>query len=195
MVAPSVPEHLARLPLIDLDEYTIGRKVDYWRDWWDHQTNDAWWQQFHHRPDKLGVPIFQQGGWFDPYSGSHLRTFAKIGDRLPNRVLMGPWSHEEEVETFKGDVDMGPQSVTVIPASLAADLTDSAACWASSRRFSFSEITSAIPPAATSTVARPALPSPLRERRSPGSSAAGPTKSYSPAAGPTATHWPFAVPH
>ena len=48
------------------------------------------------------MPIFQQGGWFDPYSGSHLRSFAAIGDRVPNRVLMGPWSHEEEVETFRG---------------------------------------------------------------------------------------------
>jgi putative CocE/NonD family hydrolase len=102
------------LPLIELDEVVLGRKVDYWHDWWEHQTNDAWWQQFHHRPDKLQVPIFQQGGWFDPYSGSHLRKFAAIGDRLPNRVLMGPWSHEEEVETFRGDVDLGPQSVTVI---------------------------------------------------------------------------------
>jgi putative CocE/NonD family hydrolase len=102
------------LPLIELDEVIIGRKVDYWRDWWDHQVNDEWWQQFHHRTDKLQVPIFQQGGWFDPYSGSHLRKFAAIGDRLPNRVLMGPWSHEEEVETFKGDVDLGPSSVTRI---------------------------------------------------------------------------------
>jgi putative CocE/NonD family hydrolase len=33
---------------------------------------------------------------------------------VPNRVLLGPWSHEEEVETFKGDVDFGPRSVTVI---------------------------------------------------------------------------------
>jgi len=102
------------LPLIDLDEHVIGRRVDYWRDWWEHQTNDAWWHRFHHRPDELQVPIFQQGGWFDPYCGSHLRTFAAVGDRLPNRVLMGPWSHEEEVETFSGDVDLGPQSVTVI---------------------------------------------------------------------------------
>ncbi len=99
------------LPLIDLDEVIIGRKVDYWRDWWDHQTNDEWWQQFHHRPEKLDVPIFQQGGWFDPYSGSHLRKFAAIGDRVPSRVMMGPWSHEEEVETFKGDVDLGQASV------------------------------------------------------------------------------------
>ena len=33
---------------------------------------------------------------------------------VPNRVLMGPWSHEEEVETFTGDVDLAPASVTVI---------------------------------------------------------------------------------
>jgi uncharacterized protein len=102
------------LPLVELDEYVIGRRVDYWRDWWEHQENDDWWHQFRHRPDEVEVPIFQQGGWFDPYSGSHLRSFAQIGDRVPNRVLMGPWSHEEEVETFRGDVDFGPQSVTVI---------------------------------------------------------------------------------
>jgi uncharacterized protein len=101
------------LPLIELDELTIGRKVDYWRLWWEHQVNDEYWQQFRHRPEKVDVPIFQQGGWFDPYSGSHLRCFAAIGDRVPNRVLIGPWSHEAEVETFTGDIDLTP-ALTVI---------------------------------------------------------------------------------
>ena len=101
------------LPLIELDEVTIGRKVDYWRLWWEHQVNDDYWQQFRHRPEKVDVPLFQQGGWFDPYSGSHLRSFAGVGDRVPNRVLIGPWSHEEEVETFRGDVDLSP-ALTVI---------------------------------------------------------------------------------
>ena len=32
------------LPLIELDEVTIGRKVDYWRLWWEHQVNDEYWQ-------------------------------------------------------------------------------------------------------------------------------------------------------
>jgi putative CocE/NonD family hydrolase len=104
---------LGHLPLVELDEVVLGRRVDYWRDWWEHQVNDEWWRQFRHRPDAVTVPIFQQGGWFDPYSGSHLRTFAAIGDRVPNRVLMGPWSHEEEVETFRGDVDLSA-GVTVI---------------------------------------------------------------------------------
>jgi putative CocE/NonD family hydrolase len=101
------------LPLIELDEVTLGRRVGFWREWWEHQENDEYWHRFHHRPDSVTVPIFQQGGWFDPYSGSHLRKFAKIGERVPNRVLMGPWSHEEEVETFRGDVDLSA-GVTVI---------------------------------------------------------------------------------
>jgi putative CocE/NonD family hydrolase len=101
------------LPLVELDEVTIGRRVGYWRDWWEHQENDEYWHQFLHRPERVTVPIFQQGGWFDPYSGSHLRSFAAIGDRVPNRVLMGPWSHEEEVEAFRGDVDLSA-GVTVI---------------------------------------------------------------------------------
>jgi putative CocE/NonD family hydrolase len=102
------------LPLIELDEVVIGRKVDYWRDWWDHQTNDEWWHRFRHRPELVQVPIFQQGGWFDPYAGSHLRKFAAIDGRVSSRVLVGPWSHEEEVETFRGDIDLGPESVTVV---------------------------------------------------------------------------------
>jgi putative CocE/NonD family hydrolase len=104
---------LRHLPLVSLDEVTIGRRVDYWRLWWEHQVNDEYWQSFRHRPERVEVPIFQQGGWFDPYSGSHLRSFAAIGERVPNRVLIGPWSHEEEVETFRGDVDLSP-ALTVI---------------------------------------------------------------------------------
>jgi uncharacterized protein len=107
------------LPLIELDEVVLGRRVGYWREWWEHQENDAYWHQFRHRPDAVTMPIFQQGGWFDPYSGSHLRTFAAIGKRVPNRVLMGPWSHEEEVETFRGDVDLSPALTVVRDHELA----------------------------------------------------------------------------
>jgi putative CocE/NonD family hydrolase len=97
---------MGHLPLVELDEVAIGRRVDYWRTWWQHQENDSYWQRFRHEPSAVTVPLFQQGGWFDPYSSSHLRTFSAIGARVPNRVLIGPWSHEEEVEEFRGDVDL-----------------------------------------------------------------------------------------
>ena len=42
---------------MELDEVTIGRRVDYWRTWWEHQENDGYWQQFRHRPEKLQVPM------------------------------------------------------------------------------------------------------------------------------------------
>jgi len=120
------------LPLVELDEVAIGRKVDYWRLWWEHQVNDGYWQAFRHRPEKVQVPIFQQGGWFDPYSGSHLRSFGAIGDRLPNRVLIGPWSHEEEVESFRGDIDLSPALTVIRDHELAfydRFLKDSANGW------------------------------------------------------------------
>ena len=107
------------LPLIELDEVTVGRRVGFWREWWEHQENDAYWHRFRHRPEAVTVPIFQQGGWFDPYSGSHLRTFAAIGDRVPNRTLIGPWSHEEEVETFRGDVDLSAGGTVIRDHELA----------------------------------------------------------------------------
>ena len=91
----------------------IGRKVDYWRDWWEHQDERRVVASVPPPPRDGEVPIFQQGGWFDPYSGSHLRSFAAIGDRVPNRVLMGPWSHEEEVETFRA-TSTSPPALTVI---------------------------------------------------------------------------------
>src|SRR4029079_18232954 len=40
-------------------------------------------------------------------------SFAGIPDGVPNRVLIGPWSHEEEVEVFRGDIDLSP-ALTVI---------------------------------------------------------------------------------
>ena len=45
--------------------------------------------------------------------GRTCRSFAAIGTRVPNRVLIGPWSHEEEIENFTGDIDLSP-ALTVI---------------------------------------------------------------------------------
>ena len=94
---------------------TIGRKVDYWRLWWEHQENDEYWHQFQPpSPSTVTVPIFQQGGWFDPYSGSHLRSFAAIGDRVPNRVMIGPVVATRRRSRPSAATSTSPRALTVI---------------------------------------------------------------------------------
>ena len=34
---------LRHLPIIDLDVESIGRKVGFWREWFDHPTKDDFW--------------------------------------------------------------------------------------------------------------------------------------------------------
>ena len=101
---------LRHLPLIELDEVTIGRKRRLLA-------------RLVGAPDERRVlaavpPPARAGDGADLPAGRLVRPVLglapahrspPIGDRVPNRVLIGPWSHEEEVETFRGDVDFGPR--------------------------------------------------------------------------------------
>lgn len=110
---------LRHLPLIDMDMIGIGREVPYWRDWLAHPINDDYWRALSHAEhlDRVGVPVFQQCGWYDAYAGSTMRTFngmrergATATAREAQKVLMGPWTHEEEVSRRLGDLDFGPEA-------------------------------------------------------------------------------------
>ena len=102
------------LPLIELDEVTIGRKVDYWRIWWEHQDE---------RRVLAAVPApAREGRRADLPAGRLVRPVLGLAPAhrsrrsatgVPNRVLMGPWSHEEEVETSAATSTCRPR-VTVI---------------------------------------------------------------------------------
>jgi uncharacterized protein len=100
------PRTLRHLPLIDLDVESIGREVPYWRDWLAHPTDDDYWRPLRHDVSGTSVPVFQQCGWYDAYAGATLRTFERL--TAPQRVLIGPWTHEEEVARRLGDLDFGP---------------------------------------------------------------------------------------
>ncbi|HKF75541.1 MAG TPA: CocE/NonD family hydrolase [Candidatus Dormibacteraeota bacterium] len=117
------PRVLGHLPLIEIDELALGRRVDYWRDWLRHPTYDDYWARYDHRRffDRVTAPMFQQGGWYDAYAGAHLRTFNEVTRRAATqraragqKVLMGPWSHEEEVEHVVGGLDLGPAAARFI---------------------------------------------------------------------------------
>lgn len=105
---------LRHLPLVDLDVQAIGREVECWRQWHAHPTYDPFWDAIRHRPEEMTVPVFQQCGWYDAYAGATMRTYAGLAGRVPQKVLMGPWSHEEESTRVIGGHDFGPAASRVI---------------------------------------------------------------------------------
>lgn len=107
------------LPLTELDVRVLGRVVPYWREWLEHATNDEYWRGVSTLAEELrvSVPVFQQGGWYDPYVHSIFRNFNGIRQhgltpqaRESGRVMIAPWSHDEPDGTRLGDLDLGPEA-------------------------------------------------------------------------------------
>ena len=107
------------LPLIELDERAIGRRIPYWRECLEHPTYDDYWKRCNTvgRHHQIHVPAFQQCGWFDPYTGAGFRNFNAMTEqggaavaREQQRILVGPWSHEVPDSTRMGDLDFGAVS-------------------------------------------------------------------------------------
>lgn len=110
---------LRHRPLETLDEAALGRPIETWKNWMRHQTYDDYWRSVDHTfiYEHVDVPMLQQGGWFDAYPGSMMRQWRGVREngatehaRNNQRVLMGPWSHEEESGRRIGDLDFGPEA-------------------------------------------------------------------------------------
>jgi putative CocE/NonD family hydrolase len=107
------------LPLIDLDVEAIGRKIPFYREWLEHQTDDEYWKALSMigKYGDVSVPIFQQAGWYDPYAGSQLKMWRGMTDggktelaRANQRILIGPWGHNPPESSQFGDIDFGPDA-------------------------------------------------------------------------------------
>jgi putative CocE/NonD family hydrolase len=116
------------LPLLDFDVEAIGREIPFYRDWLAHPTNDAYWKQFSTagKYSKIGIPIFQQAGWYDPYADAQLRLWRGMVEdgqgalaRQNQRILVGPWGHQPPEGSRFGEIDFGPSAdVNVSEAEL-----------------------------------------------------------------------------
>jgi putative CocE/NonD family hydrolase len=106
---------LKHLPVIELDKKVLGKENVYWRKWIDHPTDDDYWKQadFHHRLDKVSIPVFHQSGWFDGDGiGSKLNYLRMAALGHPNqKLILGPWGHTDEATRRHGGHDFGPQAL------------------------------------------------------------------------------------
>jgi len=113
------------LPLRDMDVFSGGQEIPFWRDVLSHPRDDAFWtdgsMQAH--MEEIRAPAFIRTGWFDHFVGDVFDLFHELRERGGSedvrrftRIVVGPWPHSINV-TKLDEVDFGE-------AGKVADLFD-----------------------------------------------------------------------
>lgn len=109
---------LQHLPLNTGDLQSAGYAVQHYRDWIEHESYDDYWKAIsdEERFDKIQVPMFSFGGWFDIFIMGTINGYvgmknygATAAARKGSRLMIGPWGHGVS-QTF-GGVDFTPAAV------------------------------------------------------------------------------------
>lgn len=88
----------AHLPVIDADTVAGCPRRQFWLDWFDHQTHDAYWKKLgvENQLNKVKVPVLGIAGWHDDARGTirNYEVMSKLPSHPPLRVVMGPGAHK-----------------------------------------------------------------------------------------------------
>ena len=94
----------------------------YFNDWVQHPEDDSYWKSVNirERHSTVEVPAYSMGGWFDIFLGGALRNFtgmqkngASEAARNGQRLLVGPWFHDDTPGSVGGEVNFGPTASAV----------------------------------------------------------------------------------
>ncbi|MBW8814392.1 MAG: CocE/NonD family hydrolase [Caulobacterales bacterium] len=96
-------------------------------DQWEHGAFDGFWKQlgiyaegFYDRFSD--APMVWMSSWYDPYPRTATQNYVELSrrKRSPVRLILGPWTHGNNHQSFAGDVDFGPSAT--LAGNLAPDL-------------------------------------------------------------------------
>ena len=102
-------QFILHLPLRTADVAASGAASEMYRQAMAHPAFDGFWRSISTREqiDKVRIPVFAVGGWYDNFVESDLAAFAALHKTSSlNRILVGPWPHNMSRQ-FDG-VDFGP---------------------------------------------------------------------------------------
>ncbi len=116
---PKFSDYIDHLPLRTVDRSATRRTLGFYQTILNHPNYDSFWKDLSVREniDRVRVPVFSVGGWYDNYAESDLEAFAalhKLYGRLDNkhRIMIGPWAHNMSTP-FQG-VNYGDDSSSPI---------------------------------------------------------------------------------
>jgi putative CocE/NonD family hydrolase len=108
---PDFGKFVLHLPLRTADVAATGQTSSMFQEAVQHPAFDSFWQSISVREqlDKIRVPVFSVGGWFDNFVESDLEAYEHLHKNSGvDRILIGPWAHNKAAK-LEG-VDFGPDS-------------------------------------------------------------------------------------
>jgi hypothetical protein len=116
---PKFTDYIDHLPLRTADRSATRRTLGFYQTILNHPNYDSFWKDLSVREniDRVRVPVFSVGGWYDNFAESDLEAFAalhKLYGRLDDkhRIMIGPWAHNMSMP-FQG-VNYGDDSSSPI---------------------------------------------------------------------------------
>ena len=97
---PDFDRFVRHSPLSSADRVATGATNDMYQVAIAHPAYDSWWKRIstRERIDKIRVPVFAAGGWYDNFVQSDLEAFAsRHGAGLVHQLIVGPWPHNMSV--------------------------------------------------------------------------------------------------
>ena len=108
---PDFGKFVLHLPLRTADVAATGQTSPMFQKAVAHPAFDSFWKSISVREhlDKIRVPVFSVGGWFDNFVESDLEAYERLRRNSGvHRILIGPWPHNMAAK-LEG-VDFGPDS-------------------------------------------------------------------------------------
>jgi putative CocE/NonD family hydrolase len=117
---PDFRSYIYHLPLRTSDKIAAGQTLHLYQEALNHPVYDSFWKGLSVREnlDRVHVPVFSVGGWYDNYVESDLAAFSALtkgskgGDS--HRIVIGPWPHNMSAK-FAG-IDFGDDASAPVRA-------------------------------------------------------------------------------
>ena len=99
--------YLAAMPVSD--QPAVIQSAPWWSEWLRHPDRDHFWQDLAvvDQLDRVTVPAFHVGGWFDIFANSTARAFTRMRSEAGSadawnsqRLIIGPWDHLTYTGTY-----------------------------------------------------------------------------------------------